>query len=243
MNEYVIKYQAVIFYTGDDLAPTPDSLTYFINEFKDKELIPTTFQELTQFGLKNRFSMKSLDDFWNIEFAGDRMNIIKTNIDIGNTKLGSLKAFINEVINIVDIVFDKFPHKANRISIVTKYIFSSIQPECFTKMFSSIFTPTKLYEKNPPVSWKQRLVTRFNWDFIENKELINVITEINRVNGNLMIKAKNEPVDRIELSFDINTFQGNSEYRFTKDDIKSFYNSIAKLETSTKAEYKQILTQ
>lgn len=240
MIDFPLKYQAVIFSSVEEITPSPDNLTYFINKFKDKELIPSTFQELSTSGLKNRFNLKSSDNIWNIEFGGSRIDIIKTNNDLGKVEMGSLSLFINDVKNIINIIFDKFPHNANRVAFVTNYLLKAMEKDELNKIFTNISNPIETYQINPPITWNQRFVTRLKKSFSDKTELLNVISDINRVNVNLKINSKIELFDRIELKFDINTYQGNSEYRFMKDDMIGFYESILDLEKSIKEEYIQI---
>ena len=59
-----LKYHTVVFGSYEDIGPKPDTLKYFIEKFSDKELIPTTFQELGPKGVVNRFKLTASDEVW-----------------------------------------------------------------------------------------------------------------------------------------------------------------------------------
>ncbi len=226
MIDFALKYQAVIFGSFDEITPSPNNLTYFINKFSDKELVPAMFQEVSNDGLKNRFTLKSPNDEWNIEFGSDRLDIKKVNRDINVSEFGNKKEFLEEVLKIISIVFDRFPHKANRISFVSHYFCKPLNNEELNSVLFKIANLPTTYQKYPPVNWNNRYVSRVEKEINENKELLNLIGEVNRIQGQLKISSKIEEFDRIELKFDINTFQGNQDYRFESDDFTSFYMKV-----------------
>ena len=76
---------------------------------------------------------------------------------------------------------------------------------------------------NSPVEWKSRNVARINVDLPDNIEICNVITNVNRISGQLITNNELVDIDRIEIAFDINTFQGNKDTRFTADNIEPFF--------------------
>lgn len=227
MIDFALKYQAVIFASLEEISPSPDTLTYLIDKFKDKGLVPSMFQELTANGkVSNRFILKSPNDEWEIEFGLNRLIIKKVNRDIHVSKFGSKKDFLDDVNNIVNIIFGKFPHKANRISFVTQYFVKQLDNKALNEISAKVSVLTKLYQKYPPVNWSHRYVSRVEKKIAERDEVVNFIGEINRVQGNLKINSKLEEFDRIELKFDVNTFQGNQEFRFSIKDIEEFYLSV-----------------
>jgi len=237
MIDFALKYQAVIFAPLEDITPSPDTLKYFIDEFKDKELIPSMFQEITPSGVKNRFILKSTDDEWNIEFGLNRLDIKKVNRDIFVINFGTKEEFINEVLNILNVIFVKFPHKANRISFVTQYFCKSFEDERLNKIALNVANLPKTFRLSPPINWNHRYVSRIVNEINGLNELTNFIGEINRVQGNLKIKSKIEKFDRIELKFDINTYQGNQDYRFYLEDFKDFYSKVVQWEDNLLTEF------
>lgn len=231
MIDFTLKYQAVIFGAFDEITPTPDTLSYFIDKFRDKELIPSTFQEITPSGVvKNRFIFKSPNDEWNIEFGSDRLDIKKVNRDINVSDFGDKMLFISDIKNILQIIFKKFPRKANRISFVSQYFCKQFEKKELNNILQKVSNLPETFKENPPVNWNHRYVTRIEKKVNGKNELTNFIGEMNRVQGNLKIDSKIEKFDRIELKFDINTFQENQEYRFSLDDLNIFYSEVSNWE-------------
>lgn len=242
MIDFALKYQALVFASLEEISPSPDTLKYFIEEFKDKELIPSMIQEISTNGeVKNRFIFKSQNDEWNIEFLTNSLNIKKVNRDINVSSFGTKKDFIDEVLKILNIIFNKFPHKANRISFVSQYFCKPYGDKELLKTASKVSFLSKTFKDTPPVNWNHRYVSRIEKSISDKKELINFIGEVNRIQGNLKINSKIEEFDRIELKFDINTFQGNQEYRFGIEDFNNFYLNAYNWEDDLLNEFIQLM--
>jgi len=240
MDRINIKYQAALFLDATDIAPKPDTLTYFINEFSKKELIPGTFQEIGPTGVTERFNLKDSNGIWNIEFSSGRIDIIKTNANIGKTEIGTIEEFKNEVDNFLDVIFSKFPKKVHRLAFVTTHLIIGLDADGYSKVFNKIFNPIPTYKDNERSEWGARMVSRIENEFNKKKELHNVITEINRVSGNLNIESTVKNIERIQIKFDLNTFQGNNENRFDLDDMKSYFDEAVKWENKLREELNPI---
>lgn len=236
-----IKYQAAIFTNATDIVPKPDTLTYFIQKFSDKELIPGTFQEIGPGGVSERFNLKDTNGVWSIEFNSNRIDIIKVNSNIGVTELSSIDDFVKEVKNISEIILNKFSRKAHRLALVNTYIIMDLDNKDYSRVFTKLFNPIPTYKNNDRSEWGSRMVSRIENTFGDKKELHNVITEINRLKGNLNIKSNTENVERIQAKLDINTYQGNSEPRFDFADMVSFFDQTAKWQNSLKEEINSII--
>lgn len=237
MEKINLNYQAAIFVNATDIGPKPDTLSYFITEFADKELVPGTFQEIGPTGVMERFNLKDSKGMWNIEFSSSRIDIIKTNSNIGVTEMGSVEEFRDQVFKIVDIIFNKYPRKANRLAFVTTHITNELSQKQFSVIFNKLFNPIPTYKKNDRTEWGARMVSRISKGFNNITELHNFISEINRIKGNLNIKSSIKNIERLQIKLDINTFQGNTDYRFEVNDIKAFYNEAISWERNLKEEY------
>jgi hypothetical protein len=242
MIEANLKYQIALFGSFEDISPKPDVLKYFIDAFADKQLIPTTFQELAPTGLLNRMSLKSTDDVWNIEFSSNRIDIHKSNQDIGVTKMNSLDDFISDSNFIIEKIIAKFPKKFNRLALVTQHLFREMKEDEMQSIFHNTVKTIELYKKNIPAEWNNRVVTRIPEKVNDKTEIFNVISEINRIKGNIRINSSPTPIDRVELKFDINTYQINTEYRFEIDDIKAFLVRANEIEKQLETEYVKLVT-
>lgn len=242
MIDINLKYHTALFGPMDDISPKPEVLKYFINAFADKNFIPTTIQELSPAGVKNLLALKTSDNVWSIEFGSKRIDISKTDQDIGNSDFGSKQDFIEEVKDVINIIFEKYPKKLNRISFVTHYLLKEMSEQEMNDIFNHLIIPVGLHKEQNPYEWNSRIVSRINEEINQKEELLNVITEVNRIRGKLKIESKQKQIDRVQLKFDINTFQGNSEYRFSNEEIESFYAVSNKIEDSLVNSYINLLS-
>ena len=236
MERINLKYQAAMFVNAVDISPKPDTLTYFITAFADKELVPGTFQEIGPTGILERFNLKDSKGIWNIEFSSNRIDIIKTNANIGVTEMGSHAEFNSEVSKCIDIIFKKFPKKANRLAFVTTHIITELSQVEISSIFNKLFNPIPTHRDNERSEWGSRMVSRINKEFNKRTELHNFLTEINRIKGNLIIDSKIKNVERLQIKLDINTFQGNTEFRFKIKDLKAYYDEVVNWEQTLREE-------
>ena len=84
--------------------------------------------------------------------------------------------------------------------------------------------PLKYYEQNKPSEWSFRTVAQADVSLLENAERANVITELSRTKG-LMLLQNNQVKEfhGLELSFDINTEAQNTAQRFDEVSIQEFF--------------------
>ncbi|TVR82966.1 MAG: hypothetical protein EA412_01210 [Chitinophagaceae bacterium] len=237
MKDIDLRYQTVLFGNFEDIGPKPETLKYFIDKFSDKELIPTTFQELTPQGPINRFSLITSDEVWLLEFSSNRLDIQKTNKNVGLTKMGTLEQFIIDIKRMIKIIDEKFPRKFNRLSLVTRYLLKPMVDKEFSVIYNKLNNSIDIYKNNEIADWKNRTVSRIPYQVDKSEELFNVISEIKRTKGTLSINSKVEKIDRVELHFDINTYQGNTDFRFDCNLFDSFIDVAYKLESELKTKY------
>ncbi|MFC1573314.1 hypothetical protein ACFL6M_06915, partial [Candidatus Eisenbacteria bacterium] len=72
---------------------------------------------------------------------------------------------------------------------------------------------------------------------------LNVITNVNRVTGELPMQDRMSPFDRIVVGFDINTFQGNVDTRFNPEAIAEFYPKAVNLRTELFSQVKELVDE
>lgn len=236
-----IKYQVVLFGSYGEILPKPDNIKYFMEKFGEKELIPTTFQEIGPQGAINRFSLTNSDESWLIEFGSNRIDIFHTNKDVGITNFLNLSDFLNEANGIVKAIQEKFSKKHNRLSLVTRVLFDEMTSEEHDEVYRKLNNTISLYNENSIADWNSRTVSRINYEFDGLKETFNVISNVKRTKGNLIIKSEKTEVDRLELLFDINTFQGNSDYRFEAKQIAFFLKQAAQVEQDLNDKYVNLI--
>lgn len=236
-----LKYQIALYGTYGDILPKPDTIKYFIDSFSDKELIPTTWQEISPEGAVNRFSLTSPTESWLIEFGSSRIDIFHTNKDVGVTDFLTLTEFIDTAVEMLNIVNKKFPKKHHRLALVTRTLLGEMSTKEHNRIYQKLNSTIELYKKNDIVDWNSRVVCRENYQISELPEIINVISNVKRTKGNLKFNSKPIEVDRVELNFDINTFQGNTDYRFDSILLQAFLKKATEIENNLKNEYLKLL--
>jgi len=241
MIDINLKYQAVLFGSYEEIAPKPEVIKYFIERFSDKELIPTTFQEFSPNGAVDRFSLSSSNGMWLIEFSSNRIDIHKVNKNIGVTDIGEIDQFYIEAKEIAKIVDEKFPKKHNRLSLISRYLLPEMDIKAMSSIYLKLNNTIELYKKNPIADWNNRTVSRISYNVGEDAELLNIISEVKRTIGNHKFNSKVEKIDRIELHFDLNTYQGNKDYRFDLDSFNKFLDTISNIESELKSSYLKLI--
>lgn len=226
MIDINLRFQAVLFGSWEEVKPKPENIIFFTQEFTDKELIPTTFQEFGPKGIQERLILRSSDGIWNVEFGTDRIDIHKNNANL-NSSIGNLKSFIDDITKISNVILDKYPKKLNRLALVTQYLLKEMSEEEMKLIFNKLVNTIDLYKSNDIAEWNNRVVSKIKSQVRDKDEFFNVISEVKKITANIKLKEIEKNINRIELKFDINTFHGNSDYRFDKEDISSFLNEAA----------------
>jgi len=54
-------------------------------------------------------------------------------------------------------------------------------------------------------------------------ERLNIITQVSRIQGDFIQEGGTFPFDRVQITFDITTYQGNTDPRFEMSAVKAFY--------------------
>ncbi len=234
MIDVKLRYLASAFAQTHDISPTPDTIKTLIDIFRDKELIPSTFQEISATSPKPeiRLSFSSESAEWNVNFPSKRVNVIKTPTDLKGTNLGDVDVFCLDAARMLDKILGHFKKKANRFALVTEYFLNEMTELELENAYSKLFKPLKLYAEISPFEWNWRSASKkpFKTEILD--EQLNVITSINRVRGQLGIATESESFDRLQLILDINTNPDNQEFRFEIEHVYAFFGEIHKLHKS-----------
>jgi hypothetical protein len=234
MIDILGKYQVSIFGNFADIQPTTDVISKMITLFRDKNLLPGTFQEISQFaiGPQLRLRLSSPNNEWSINFATQRIDIEKNPIDPKGENLGIPENFTKESCELFDRVLAEYKKRANRVSLITSGMFKEMTKERLEDIYVKLFNPINFYNKNKPFEWNYRSVAKFPCKVGTITELFNVITSLNRVQGHMVQPNFTINFDRIEVAFDINTTQDNPETRFDMNFIKNFFSEANTLRSS-----------
>lgn len=227
MIDINIKYQASVFAHLNEITPTTDNTMKLLNAFKDYGYLPGTFQEIGPSGpspvLRLRFS--STDKEWNINIATHRIDIDRNFIGGLNTDFDNIVNFTNTASKIFEIIFKVFPRKGYRISLNTNSLIKEMEPERLESIYKKLTKPIKFYDSNNPKEWNIRSVSKNNYDVSGLDESFNIITNVGRVQGQLVKDNNINEFDRISIDFDINTSGISKDTRFEKSHMESFYNN------------------
>lgn len=241
MIDINLKYQAALFGSWEEIVPNSEVLIYFIDKFSDKGLIPANFQEIGPFGITSRLNLKSSDEVWNVTFGSTRIDIYQTNQNIGITEMGDLKTFIDETMKISEIILSKYPKKLNRMALVTRYLSKEMSTKEMDLIFNKLITTVDTYKDIQKSGWTNRVAARMDKKIQDKMELCNIISVVKKLSGKIKIEGKDVLQERIDIQFDINTFQENNEYRFDSKDILSFLNEAYLCDNDLTESYLKLL--
>lgn len=101
--------------------------------------------------------------------------------------------------------------------------------ERLQQIYTMLFQPVTFYTENPPIEWELASVARVTLTINSKDEKLNVITRIKRLQGRMAQPSGFMPFDRIQLLFDINTFQATMEPRFDIEAVSDFFLKAADL--------------
>ena len=221
------KYQAVFFGQMADILPSADTIPPLLEAFRVPGLLPSTFHEV---GLgapvaaaQVRLRLSTPNNEWTIDFEINRINIQKNSVKPLGSNLGSPEDFTRDAIDFLGRILNKFPRKANRLALVTNGLMDEMPTERLQTIYNRLFIPPAFYVKNQPVGWNSRTLARIAVNMDGKNETFNVITKVNRIQGNLAEEGAISHFDRIQIEFDINTHQGNADPRFETPSIHVFY--------------------
>lgn len=219
------KYEAVFFGNISDIKPSAETIPTFVEMFRDKGFLPSTFHEIRPPVAvpMPRLRLLSPDDEWNIDFDSHRIVFQKKGTKPKGSNLGSPENFAKDVVDFCRRILDRFPKKGNRLSLLTEEFLFEMPEERLRRIYTQLFQPIKFYSENQPVEWNFRTVARIPVQINGNDEKLNTITCLDRVQGHLAMPDGIEPFDRIRVIFDINTFQDNVEARFGMKSVTDFY--------------------
>ncbi len=232
MIEITGKHRASIFLPAADITPSPDTVSKLLNLFKEEGLLPNTFQEIGAQGLTPtpRLWLNTPNNEWAIHFASNRIDIEQNPVDENGSNIGSSSDFKNTAHEYFTRILSEFNKKFNRISLVTSGLTKQFSEDKLNEICQKLFVLIPKYIDNPPFEWNSRLVSRQNITIDDLKEVLNIITNINRIRGQIINNNKILEFDRIELSIEINTIAENPELRFTNNSLQGFFDKAISIQ-------------
>ncbi len=245
MLETPRKYEASIFGNMQDIRPSADTISALLDAFRDRELLPSTFHEFGPSfpGPMPRIRLARPDNEWIIDFDTTRIMIQKNMTKPNGANMGTLEGFGREVVDLAERILRRFPKRGTRLSLVTESIMRQVDDAALRRIYGKHFHHIPFYVDNCPVEWNSRSVARTFMKLSGSDELLNVITDIKRVTGEVLTQDRIQPLDRILVAFDINTFQGNADTRFDSASIVEFYPKALQLRAMLLSQVRELIDE
>ncbi len=224
MIDFTFKMQASFFGDISRVAPTPSTIKRVMDLFSDLELVPGTFMEIGNAGpgQQSRLMMSSPEAGIIINFATNRVDIQKQIVN-RSQGLGTIKDFSNLAADAASRISENFNINYNRVSLVADHMLELMTSEELDSAYSKLIRSHLNIGDGRPAEWNMRNSVKDVIIVNDISEEINSIVQINRIQGELEISGEVEIFDRLQLILDINTVAENSNTRFNKENIDSYY--------------------
>jgi hypothetical protein len=225
MIDFVGHYKFAFFAPGAHLEPSPDIIARLLDTFRDKNLFPTTISEhqiLPTPQTRLQLQMTTRQSELNLAFEPNRVLFSKLNVP--GIEIGTVADFVAETVEVFARLLQVVPLTGTRLAYITKGLLPSMSSDALEQVNSRLLNLPTFYMEHPPCEWNTRNVARYEITLGDKVEIINVITHINRIQGSFKRIEKPQPFDRIEIGFDINTYQENKTARFKSSDVDVFLN-------------------
>lgn len=236
-------YQFAFFAPGSRLEPSPEIIADLLKAFSGTDFMPTTIQEMRLGPIaqtRQQLHLVTKKSDWRIEFEPHRIAFTKTYVP--NCEIGTLQKFSQELDDYAARLSSVVSLNGTRLSYVTKGWLNEMEDEELEKVAEKLFTMSSFYQENTPVEWNYRTVARYETTIKDNVEIINVITDINRIQGLRQENAKDKEFSCIEIGFDINTFQNNRKGRFQLNDAGVFLQQAKTISQRLLTEIEEIIS-
>lgn len=227
MIDYPTRYQFGFYAPDTHKEPDPEIIGRLLDAFKNKGFIPTTEQEFqivtdppARPTTRLQLQFTSPGQEWNLAFEPHRLLLKKENVP--ETEMGSARDFCKETEEVFRLLLDAIPFSGTRLSFASNGLLAEMSPQELVDANKRILNSIPFYARNCAHQWTTRNVARVDVSLGEKTETLNVITDINRVQGTIPRDGEPVPFDRIQIAFDINTYQEKNEQRFGVEDVGLF---------------------
>jgi hypothetical protein len=225
----------------------PETVAQLTGDFTPLGMIPSTVQGSmfaigSEPGINMVPQLQFMTPFKNltIDFALDRYVIQM--IDVPNYPLPAYEVFYNTAQEIIAILEKIKKMKAARMSFLTTGLYRKMQDSEITQAHSNLFVLPEQLNGHPFVEWNGRQVYREKRKINTRDELINIIMNINKLQIAQHPNKRLSEYNGIEISLDINTYQGNNEQRFTADDVIPFLKDAANIREDLEVSVEKIIS-
>lgn len=225
------KLQTTIFGEFKDIIPTPDRVIKLMQIFQDKGFIPGTFLEIESNSPSpaNRISLTTQNSEWLVNIGTQRVDILKNPTNPSGTNLEDINGFIANSIDIINKLLSNFERRGNRCALVAEYYYEDSNTLKYDKLYNSLRKPFGIYTKQIPFEWNIRDACKRTISEGENNEIVNIISMLNRMQGQIIGPGVFKSFDRIQIIIDINSIPERYDQRYDIEKVKWFYSRLDKI--------------
>lgn len=241
MFRAALSYQASFFGAFADVRPSAESIPPLLNAFRAEELLPATFVEIGGVAPGNRLRLASSSNEWLVDIDQNRVQVLKNPVELGGKNMGDLDDFARSAHDYINRILTLYPRRGTRLSLVTKNLLAEAEGCSPDEALRRFTVPLRFYEGNPPVDWQVRMTSRVPTRIGTDEDLLNVIAIVSRERGRFVGQGSVEDFDGLCLHFDINTYQGNQNERFSIDDLEEFLGSAQEFRANLCEQVREVL--
>jgi len=229
MLKGAVSYQMSYFADLEDYVPSADVIPPLLDAFRNEGFLPTNFVEIKDGKLHTRLRLASPSHEWVVDLDLHRINVGKNPIVPWGENLGTIGGFVSDASDFVTRILGIHTVPGTRLALVTKNLLDITQPDELNAAYIRLLKPLPYYVESFPHEWQSRSVTRVTALLDGREEKVNVITALARIQGGFGSPEGVQEFDCISVEFDINTYQGIKEPRFSSASLGSFFEFAVKL--------------
>lgn len=251
MIDFNLNYRASVF--TDTIEATSDNISKLLNTFSYKGLLPNVFQEplvtageiqiiggLNPTVMSPVLELKSSNGKFLIRFARGRIDIITTKISLTDD-IGDRKQFFSESEDCFKKINNLFNSNFNRIAFASSSLLKKMDDNELNNVYMKMLNPIDFYRINIPPEWNLRQVGKYPIQLKERNEIINVISNVSRMEVKIDANSMVTKSDRMILDFDINTDPRNLDKRFTIEEYCIFSDRILSIQDQIIDQYNKLI--
>jgi hypothetical protein len=205
-------------------------------------LVPGTFQQFNpRYGMKTheRIMFSNSKERIATQIGVDAIDVNSLIIEKKPYNFsGHMDVFLSRVKKIIKSIKNSNQplNDGSRISLIIENFYDPSNIKPFHEIYSTINNTLPSYNKEETFEWSTRAVKRNNFSIQGKEEVVNVVSEVAKIQGHLNSFGYEQEFDTIHTKIDINTVLDNSKPRINEEFIEDFLNKAIDLFTSINAE-------
>jgi hypothetical protein len=229
MLKGALSYQVCYFADLEDYVPSADVIPPLLDAFRDEGFLSTNFVQIKDGKPHTRLRLAPPSNEWLVDLDLHRINVVKNLTVPWGENLGTIGGFVKDASDFVTRILGIHTVPGTRLALVTKNLLDITQPDELNTAYTRLLKPLPYYVEFFPHEWQLRSVTRVPASLGGREETVNVITALARIQGKFETPEGVQEFDCISVEFDINTYQGIKEPRFSSTSLGSFFEFAVEL--------------